>query len=100
MRLIAWVLALTGVVESAYAQAPAYPSRPIAFVAPGGTPRDIVERLRTEVARIVDSADIRRRAEELGAFARTLDLEALEAYVVREIEQWANVIRTAGITME
>jgi tripartite-type tricarboxylate transporter receptor subunit TctC len=48
----------------------------------------------------VNSADFKRRAEDQGAFARTMDPKALDAYVVREIDQWAKVIRTAGITME
>jgi len=59
-----------------------------------------VDRLSIEVARIVNSADFRRRSEDQGAFARTMDPRALDAYVVCEIEQWARVIRTAGITME
>jgi tripartite-type tricarboxylate transporter receptor subunit TctC len=29
-----------------------------------------------------------------------MDPKALDAYVVREIDQWAKVIKTAGITME
>ena len=71
-----------------------------AVFAPAGTPRDILERLSAEVARIVESPDFKRRAEEQGAFARAMDPKALDAYVVREIDQWGKVIRTAGITME
>jgi len=71
-----------------------------AVFAPAGTPRDIVERLSAEVARIVESPDFKRRVEEQGAFARAMDPKALDAYVVREIDQWGKVIRTAGITME
>jgi tripartite-type tricarboxylate transporter receptor subunit TctC len=71
-----------------------------AVFAPAGTPREIVDRLATEIARIVESAEFRRKVEEQGAFARTMDPKALDAYVVREIAQWAKVIKTAGITME
>ncbi len=71
-----------------------------AVFAPAGTPRDIVERLSAEFARIVESPDFKRRVEEQGAFARAMDPKALDAYVVREIDQWGKVIRTAGITME
>ncbi len=71
-----------------------------AVFAPAGTPREIVERLATEITRIVESPDFRRRAEDQGAFARSMEPKALDAYVVREIEQWAKVIRTANITME
>jgi tripartite-type tricarboxylate transporter receptor subunit TctC len=71
-----------------------------AVFALAGTPHDIVDRLSAEVARIVNSADFNRRAEDQGAFALTMEPKALDAYVVREIDQWAKVIRTAGITME
>jgi len=92
---------MTDIPTSAEAGLPGYEVESwFAVFAPAGTPRDIVDRLSVEVTRIVDSADFRRRAEEQGAFARAMDPKALDAYVVREIEQWAKVIRTAGITME
>jgi tripartite-type tricarboxylate transporter receptor subunit TctC len=71
-----------------------------AVFAPAGTPRDIVDRLGMEVGRIVDSAEFRRKVEEQGAFARTMDPKTLDGYVVREIAHWSKVIHTAGITIE
>ncbi|MGH8619873.1 MAG: Bug family tripartite tricarboxylate transporter substrate binding protein [Burkholderiales bacterium] len=71
-----------------------------AVFAPAGTPREIMDRLGAETARVVDSADFRRKAEEQGAFARSMDGKALDAYVLREIELWGKVIQSANITVE
>jgi tripartite-type tricarboxylate transporter receptor subunit TctC len=51
MRAIACVVALTGIIGSVHAQAPAYSSRPITFVvasAPGGT-TDFTARLLADL---------------------------------------------------
>ena len=71
-----------------------------ALFAPAGTSREIVERLGTEVARIVESPEFRRRAEDQGAFARTMEPKVLDAYVLREIDVWGKVIKAAQIPVE
>lgn len=86
---------------SAEAGAPGYEVESwFAVFAPAGTPREIVQRLEKEVARIVESPEFKRKAEEQGAFAKTMDGKALDAYVLQEIEAWGKVIKTANITME
>ena len=71
-----------------------------ALFAPTGTPRDIVERLGNEVARIVESPDFKRKAEEQGAFSKVIEPNALDAYVLREMDAWGKVITAARIPAE
>jgi tripartite-type tricarboxylate transporter receptor subunit TctC len=52
------------------------------------------------LSRVVESPEIRRKAEEQGAFARFMAPAALDAYVLREIETWGKVIKTAGIKLD
>jgi tripartite-type tricarboxylate transporter receptor subunit TctC len=86
---------------SAEAGAPGYEVESwFALFAPAGTPREIVERLGSEVARIVESPEFKRRAEEQGAFAKAMETKALDAYVLQEIDLWGKVIKAANITME
>jgi tripartite-type tricarboxylate transporter receptor subunit TctC len=71
-----------------------------ALFTPTGTPPAVIERLGSELSRIVESPEIRRKAEEQGAFARFMAPAALDAYVLREIETWGKVIKTAGIKLD
>jgi tripartite-type tricarboxylate transporter receptor subunit TctC len=71
-----------------------------ALFTPTGTPPAVIERLGSELSRVVESPEIRRKAEEQGAFARFMAPAALDAYVLREIETWGKVIKTAGIKLD
>ena len=59
-----------------------------------------MERLGTEVARIVESPDFKRKAEEQGAFSKVIEPNALDAYVLREMDAWGKVITAARIPAE
>jgi tripartite-type tricarboxylate transporter receptor subunit TctC len=71
-----------------------------AMFAPAHTPRDVVERLGSEISRIVETADFKRKVEEQGAFARTLEPRTLDGHVSRELEDWGKVIQAARISAE
>jgi tripartite-type tricarboxylate transporter receptor subunit TctC len=68
--------------------------------APAGTPPDIVARLQTEVARIVQQPDLRERMAGLGIDPVGNAPEALEAILKSEITKWTAVARAAGVTAE
>lgn len=67
------------------------------LLAPGATPRAIVERINVEVVRIVQSAEVAKRLRS-EAFELPLDTPEQFAAVIRaEIAKWANVVKDAGI---
>lgn len=63
---------------------------------PAGVPRDIVNRLNSEVRRILQQADVRERLRPEGVEIGDLDPQAFSAYVAAELKRWAPVVRTAG----
>ncbi|MBI4205877.1 MAG: tripartite tricarboxylate transporter substrate binding protein [Betaproteobacteria bacterium] len=65
--------------------------------APAGTPRAILERLQSEVARAVKSADLRDRLTGLGAEPVGNTSEQYAAFIHKEIAKWGKVIKAAGI---
>jgi tripartite-type tricarboxylate transporter receptor subunit TctC len=65
--------------------------------APAKTPRAIIERLQSEVARAVNSPDVRERLIGLGATPVGSPPEEYARFVQAEIEKWAKVIKAAGI---
>ena len=72
----------------------------VMFLAPAGTPRDIVARLSAEVAKAVGSADIRGKFEALGIVPVSSTPEAAARFLDDEIGKWAKVISTAGVKVE
>ncbi|OGA49514.1 MAG: hypothetical protein A3F74_19510 [Betaproteobacteria bacterium RIFCSPLOWO2_12_FULL_62_58] len=67
------------------------------LLAPGATPRAIVERINVEVVRIVRSAEMQQRLRS-EAFEVPADTPDQFAAVIRaEIAKWANVVKEAGI---
>jgi tripartite-type tricarboxylate transporter receptor subunit TctC len=72
----------------------------VLFLAPAGTPREIVQRLSAETAKIVHSAEMRAGFEKLGIEAVGNTPEQAAAFLHDEIAKWAKVINTAGVKAE
>ena len=67
------------------------------FLAPAGTPREIVNRLSAETDKVLNSADIRSRFDTLGIFPGGGTPEQAAKFLNDEIGRWAKVIQTAGV---
>jgi tripartite-type tricarboxylate transporter receptor subunit TctC len=67
--------------------------------APAGTPVEIVNRLNTEVNRILQMPDVLNLLESMGADIKGGTPKELADHVQREIAKWARVINAAGITL-
>jgi tripartite-type tricarboxylate transporter receptor subunit TctC len=72
----------------------------LGMFAPAGTPRAVVERLRTELIRIVRLREIRERLNAQGAEPAPLGTEEFTVFVKSEIEKWAKVVTATRMTAE
>jgi tripartite-type tricarboxylate transporter receptor subunit TctC len=72
----------------------------VLFLAPAGTPKEIVQRISVETAKIVNSPDMKARFEQLGIEAVGNTPEQAAAFLNDEIAKWAKVINTAGVKAE
>ena len=72
----------------------------VLFLAPAGTPREIVNRMATEVAKAVASPEIRSRFEAIGIEPVGNTPEEARKFLDEEIAKWAKVIATAGVKPE
>ena len=70
------------------------------LLAPAGTPRPIVDRLNTEIVRILQTPDVRERlsAEAFESPADTPDQFA--AVIKSEVVKWAKVVKETGARVE
>jgi tripartite-type tricarboxylate transporter receptor subunit TctC len=69
-----------------------------ALLAPGGTPKPILEKLNRDVNAAVHADGMKAPLEQLGMIGQgDKSLEQLDAYVKSEAERWAKVIKDAGL---
>jgi tripartite-type tricarboxylate transporter receptor subunit TctC len=69
----------------------------LGLMAPKGTPKEIVDRLNAEVARIIAKPAVRDAWAKQGAVPMTMTPEQFDAFLRRDIDKWAKVIEQAGI---
>ena len=72
----------------------------VGMFAPAGTPRPIVERLNTEINRIIKEPDIRAKLTQQGIAPVGGTPEEFGAYISAEIKRWTAVARANDIKME
>jgi tripartite-type tricarboxylate transporter receptor subunit TctC len=63
------------------------------LVGPAGLPRPIVERLQTELAKVLSNAEVRQRFAGAGSEVRARNAAEFSAFVKGESETWSRVIR-------
>jgi tripartite-type tricarboxylate transporter receptor subunit TctC len=72
----------------------------IGFVAPGGTPKAIVDRYHREITRIIATPEIRSRLEAMEFDIVSSTPQAFADWIQSEIPRWGKVIRETGTKAE
>jgi len=69
----------------------------LGFLAPAGTPAEAVNRLQAEIAKIVRRPDVTARYREQANEPILSTPAEFGAYMRRDVDKWAKVIRDAGV---
>ena len=69
-------------------------------LAPAGTPQPVVDRLNTEINRIILSAEMKEFFLKEGAEPASMKPAEFEAFIAAEIERWRQVAKAADIKPE
>jgi tripartite-type tricarboxylate transporter receptor subunit TctC len=72
------------------------PSR-YGFLAPAGTPRDIINRLNAEWTKSAATPDTREKLKKVGVEPLSSTPEQYAEFLKAEIERWGKVVREANI---
>ena len=70
------------------------------FVAPGKTPREIVERLNQSIVAALKSPDIVAELAKHGMDTIPSTMEEMSAYMARESTTWGRIVKEANIKVE
>jgi tripartite-type tricarboxylate transporter receptor subunit TctC len=72
----------------------------VLFMAPGGTPRAIVERLAAETAKAINESEIKTRFNDIGIIPVGNNPAQAQQFLDAEVAKWAKVITAAGVKAE
>ena len=69
----------------------------IGIMAPAGTPKDIVEKLNTEINKVIARPDVKEAWGKQGAVPMAMTPAEFDKYLRADIEKWAKVVKVSGI---
>jgi len=69
-------------------------------MAPGGTPRDIVQKLNADINKAMQVPEVRSRLEAVGTQLNEQSAAQFEAFMKAEVAKYAKLIKSANIRIE
>jgi len=72
----------------------------VGYAAPAGTPKDILAKLAGEIQKAVQATDLKERYIPLGMDVASTSPDEMGAYLKREQDRYAQIIKSAGIKIE
>jgi len=72
----------------------------IGYVAPAGTPREVLQRLSSEMQKALATDELKSRLVSLGLDARSSTPEEMSAFLRKEQERYASIIKSQNIKVE
>jgi len=72
----------------------------LAMLAPAGTPAPIIQRLNSDIAKIMRSPETQKAMFDAGVEVSLSTPEALSQLMVSEMDKWGKVVKEAGIKLE
>jgi tripartite-type tricarboxylate transporter receptor subunit TctC len=70
------------------------------FLAPAGTPRDVVTRLSTALGQALESGEVRARMVTQGADPAYLNADQFTAFLRAEMPRWAAAVKASGARVD
>jgi tripartite-type tricarboxylate transporter receptor subunit TctC len=72
----------------------------LALLAPAGTPPEIVNKLNSEIAKVMKDPELRKLFDSAGVEPDPSTPQAMSDYMAQEMARWGKVVKEAGIKLE
>jgi tripartite-type tricarboxylate transporter receptor subunit TctC len=72
----------------------------LGLMAPAGTPRPVLERLNTEVRKVLDSTEVKESWGKQGATPMGMTIDQFDKFLRDDITKWASVVKATGMKVE
>ncbi|MCW5655578.1 tripartite tricarboxylate transporter substrate binding protein [Hydrogenophaga sp.] len=70
------------------------------YFAPSKTPPDVLERLRTELAKVIASPELMETFRKAGGTPMSIGVADAKAMLARDVQRWTGLIRAANISLD
>jgi tripartite-type tricarboxylate transporter receptor subunit TctC len=68
----------------------------LGIMAPAKTPKPIIDRLNAEIRKVIARPDVKAAWAKQGAVPMDMSAAEFEAFLKKDIEKWANVVKVSG----
>ena len=69
-------------------------------MAPKGTPKEVVDFLNKHINKVIESPEVKATWLKQGAVPLVKTPAEFDAFLRKDIEKWAKVVKTAGIKVQ
>ncbi len=69
----------------------------LGIMAPAGTPKAIVDKLNAEINKAINRPEVKAAWDQQGAVPLVMTPAEFDAYLRKDIEKWAGVVKAAGL---
>ncbi|MGB6349010.1 MAG: tripartite tricarboxylate transporter substrate binding protein [Pseudolabrys sp.] len=72
----------------------------LGVMAPKGTPKDVIAFLNSNINKVLNNPEVKATWLKQGAIPLVKTPEAFEAYLHKDIEKWADVVKVSGVKIQ
>ncbi len=72
----------------------------LGVMAPAGTPKPIVDKLNAEINKVLANAEVKAAWQKQGAVPMVMTPAEFDAYLKKDVEKWANVVKVSGAKVQ
>jgi tripartite-type tricarboxylate transporter receptor subunit TctC len=72
----------------------------IGLMAPKGAPKDVVTFLNTTINKVINLPEVKETWLKQGAIPLVKTPEEFDAYLRKDIEKWAEVVKVSGVKIQ
>jgi tripartite-type tricarboxylate transporter receptor subunit TctC len=72
----------------------------LGVMAPAGTPKPIVDKLNTEIRKVLARDDVKEAWAKQGAVPMAMSPQEFDKYLRADIDKWAHVVKASGATVQ
>src|SRR5215207_3408118 len=69
----------------------------LGIMAPAGTPKAVVDKLNAEINKVINRPDVKEAWDKQGAVPLVMSPAEFDAYLRKDIDKWAKVVKAAGL---
>jgi tripartite-type tricarboxylate transporter receptor subunit TctC len=68
----------------------------LGLMAPAKTPKDVIDKLNAEIAKVINRADVKEAWAKQGAVPMIMSPSEFDAFLRKDVDKWADVVKKTG----